>query len=264
MFKQRLLTTLILVPLVLCIIYYGSLGIFTAIISLLLIGAAFEGASLVPIHNFFIKAIFVVAIPALAYLYYLYFDSILLLSLVTLFLLIVAITSFPASQRVWGYRPIVALALLIVLPIFAAGLVYVYQLENGNNLIVYLLVIVWAVDIGAYLIGKQFGSHKLIPKVSPGKTIEGAIGGLILAFIVASIACYLFKINDIKNWFLLAFVLTIISMFGDLFISMLKRRVKLKDTGNLFPGHGGVLDRLDSLIAATPFFFKGLILLAGQ
>lgn len=118
--------------------------------------------------------------------------------------------------------------------------------------------LIWASDIGAYLAGKQWGKHKLIPKVSPGKSWEGVTGGVILAMIVATLGYYYFIPYSIYIWFGLALSTVVISIFGDLFISILKRRCQLKDTGNIIPGHGGILDRLDSLIAALPWFYFGL------
>lgn len=134
-----------------------------------------------------------------------------------------------------------------------------YQLEQGRDLVVYLLCLVWATDIGAYLAGKQWGKHKLIPDVSPGKTQEGALGGMAMAMLVTIVGCIYFNPYSVGIWFVISFVTILISMLGDLFMSMLKRRAKVKDTGGIFPGHGGMLDRLDSLIAASPILYCGLL-----
>ena len=116
----------------------------------------------------------------------------------------------------------------------------------------------WAADIGAYLVGKRWGHNKLIPKVSPGKTIEGSAGGVILALFVAVIGYFVFRPDSIVLWFLTALLTTLISILGDLLISLLKRRSHLKDSGHILPGHGGMLDRLDSSIAALPLFYIAL------
>ena len=134
----------------------------------------------------------------------------------------------------------------------------IYGDPQGKHLIVYLLCLVWATDTGAYLGGKRWGSIKLIPNVSPGKTLEGACSGFLFAMMVASIAYFCFKPHAILPWYSLAIAIALISMLGDLSISMLKRRTQVKDTGSIFPGHGGVLDRIDSLIAAAPLFYCGL------
>ena len=134
-------------------------------------------------------------------------------------------------------------------------LVAIYQQAQGKQLVVYLLFLVWAADTGAYLAGKRWGRHKLIPAVSPGKTIEGTLGGMLLALLVAYLGTYYFNPHSAVIWYAIAGGIALISIVGDLFISMLKRRSKLKDTGSIFPGHGGVLDRIDSLIAAMPLFY---------
>jgi len=171
----------------------------------------------------------------------------------------IAIITFPDSQRYWGYPFIVATIFLLLLPLFGQSLIHLYYLPLGKGLLVYLLCLIWASDVGAYVTGKRLGKHKLIPQVSPGKSWEGALGGGILAMIVAVIGCIYFRPASLGNWFLLAALTVTISIFGDLFISILKRRCHLKDTGSLIPGHGGILDRLDSLIAALPLFYFGLI-----
>ena len=102
----------------------------------------------------------------------------------------------------------------------------------------------------------------MIPHVSPGKTIEGATGGFAMAMLVSLVGYVYFKPAHALIWFVVAVCTILISMLGDLFISMLKRRCHLKDTGQLIPGHGGVLDRLDSLLAATPLFYFGLRFIA--
>jgi phosphatidate cytidylyltransferase len=132
-------------------------------------------------------------------------------------------------------------------------------------MLLYLLSLVWVADIGAYFSGRRFGRNKLAPAISPGKTREGLIGGL-LANLLWMLVVYWIS----QGWgiallpFLLVGVATsLISVVGDLFESVLKREAGVKDSGSLLPGHGGVLDRVDSLIAATPVYVSGLIF-AGQ
>ena len=96
--------------------------------------------------------------------------------------------------------------------------------------------------------------------MSPGKTIEGSLGGCVFVFLIAGLAALYFQPVHLLSWFVVALFTALISMLGDLFISMLKRRSGVKDTGHIIPGHGGVLDRLDSLIAALPLFFFAQIM----
>lgn len=262
MFRQRLLTSLILVPLVLFAIYYANIWVLRGMVLFLAAIGAWEWTQLIPIKQLTNKIVFLLLLLFTTGISGYYFDAWLYVGLLVWVGILFAVLSFPASQPIWGHRLIVAGLCLLLLPLFTNTLVGVYQHMQGKSLIVYLLCLVWATDIGAYLVGKSWGRYKLIPKVSPGKTVEGCLGGFILAMLVAIIGYIYFKPNSSAIWYGVAVVTTFISTLGDLSISMLKRRSKLKDTGSIFPGHGGVLDRLDSLIAATPVFFYGLSFLA--
>lgn len=128
---------------------------------------------------------------------------------------------------------------------------------KGRGLALTALALVWAADVGAYLIGRWIGRVKLAVRVSPGKTWEGVGGGVALAVAVALVAGTVLGLP--LGWLTLVAVLTaLVSVLGDLSVSMLKRNVGLKDSGRLLPGHGGVLDRIDGLIAAVPMFALGL------
>jgi len=131
------------------------------------------------------------------------------------------------------------------------------QDQSGGPFIVFLLLLViWASDVGAYFSGKQFGGRKLAPGISPKKTWAGVYGGVILALAAAFLwSDVLAGLHIAAPALLLTTALTTLtSVGGDLFISIHKRTVGLKDTGTIFPGHGGVLDRYDSLLAGAPFF----------
>lgn len=135
-------------------------------------------------------------------------------------------------------------------------LISLRALANGQNLIFFVLIVTWGVDTGAYYTGKLFGKHKLSPVISPGKTIEGAIGGIISCVGAAFLARWLFlKGLEVNDTVLIGIVLGIISQIGDLSESLLKRSAGFKDSGSLIPGHGGMLDRVDSLIFTVPAFY---------
>ncbi|MDR1521530.1 MAG: phosphatidate cytidylyltransferase [Streptococcaceae bacterium] len=129
--------------------------------------------------------------------------------------------------------------------------------KMGLPVLFLALFIVWATDIGAYFVGLKYGRHKLCPEVSPSKTIEGALGGLLSAFIVTMIFVFLF---EAKNYFhhtaltviFLSLLFSAVAQFGDLVESSIKRHFDVKDSGKLLPGHGGVLDRFDSLLFILP------------
>jgi len=131
------------------------------------------------------------------------------------------------------------------------------------------MFIVWGADVGAYFAGRTFGKHKLAPNVSPGKTWEGVYGGIVTTTLVAFIAGLMLQDTihmdlTIKQWILLfaaTFVVTAVSVVGDLVESMMKRHRGIKDSSNLLPGHGGVMDRIDSMTAALPVFALALSIL---
>ena len=133
----------------------------------------------------------------------------------------------------------------------ALALLYVMNL-GGHVAIFWLLAIVWATDIGAYACGRLIGGPKLAPRISPNKTWSGAIGGVIWAVIASSILLWAFHNEPTGLDGGIAILTSIVSQIGDLFESKLKRRYNVKDSGNLIPGHGGVMDRFDGLWAAAP------------
>jgi phosphatidate cytidylyltransferase len=131
---------------------------------------------------------------------------------------------------------------------------------DGRRLLFLLVLLIAAADIGAYFGGRRFGRHKLAPRVSPGKTWEGLAAGLLAALLVAAAMARLLDFPALP-WLAVCLVVVLLSVVGDLLESMFKRRAGLKDSSALLPGHGGVLDRIDSLTAAGPAFLLGLLLL---
>ena len=144
-------------------------------------------------------------------------------------------------------------ALVIVPAWLALDLLYLKRPE----LLLFALLIVWIADIGAYFAGKGFGKVKLAPQISPGKTWEGVLGGLSAVMILAAMGSKAFEI-DIAVLLPFCLAVAMVSIVGDLTVSMFKRSAGVKDSGRLFPGHGGVLDRVDSVAAAAPLFVVAL------
>jgi len=169
-----------------------------------------------------------------------------------------------ASPLTPGNRLLKLMVGFFVIVSCCLALGYIFTLPHGRGWFFCVLAMIWAADIGAYFSGKAFGKHKLAPNISPGKTWEGVFGGLIAAALVSAASTFITDLNGPLAWqmALLALVVTSISIVGDLFASLLKRQVDLKDTGQLLPGHGGIIDRFDSLLAAAPFYFIGLQLLS--
>ena len=134
------------------------------------------------------------------------------------------------------------------------ALVTLIVFTQNKLLILIPFIMIWIADIGAYFIGKKFGRNKLAKIISPGKTIEGAVGGFICNIIFAYILAYFFAVS-FSIMFIFAIVITCLSIFGDIYQSFLKRQANLKDSGSIIPGHGGLFDRLDSFCPTLPIFF---------
>jgi phosphatidate cytidylyltransferase len=148
-------------------------------------------------------------------------------------------------------------ALAGVLVLLPAWLALVRLHQMNPQLLLFVLLLVVAADVGAYFAGRSFGKHKLAPRVSPGKTWEGVLGGFAGAMLLASIGCVWLHLAPLPFVALCA-VVFVASILGDLTESMFKRHAGLKDSGTLLPGHGGVMDRIDSVTAAAPIFLLGL------
>lgn len=153
------------------------------------------------------------------------------------------------------------MGLMALLPAWWA-LVQLHNYGNyGFEFFIFTFLIVWFADVGAYFAGKSLGKNKLAPHVSPGKTIEGMLGGLLSVVALSLAASFWFEFKGQQQllFVLMCAVVGIYSVFGDLFESLMKRQAGIKDSSNLLPGHGGVLDRIDSVLAAAPVFLFGLI-----
>lgn len=172
------------------------------------------------------------------------------------------VTRFPASAERWGSTPMRSvMGYLALLPAWFA-LLYLRELPQGIGLILFLVALVACADIGAYFSGRALGRRKLAPRVSPGKSWEGFWGGLSSSLVFAAVVWWSAWTDRISLPALLTVALAtaLASVLGDLVESMVKRQRGVKDSGSLLPGHGGVMDRLDSLSAASPVFALGLSL----
>lgn len=154
--------------------------------------------------------------------------------------------------------------MLAVIPAWCACLLLRAASPDGASWVLYVIVLVWCADVFAYFTGKKFGTTKLAPHISPGKTRAGVYGAFAGAALYSLIGDWVFDIRGtMLIWFALLSLITVaFSIAGDLFESLIKRHSKVKDSGTLFPGHGGVFDRLDSMFAALPVFAVGKTLLA--
>lgn len=269
MLKTRIITAAILIPFVLAAIFFLSpLGfqIATAVLALLI---ALEWARLIGLRTRFAQIAYALFnLPLIGLLNHL-LDSNLLATAIFLDLGVMWwLAAFMAmmlfmkgNQTIWQSKIARMLMGLFILLPFWVAINLIRSVPEGSAYILILCLLVWGADTGAYFAGKLWGKHKLAEKVSPKKTLEGVYGALTLTIIIALIAGWYLNLSVLILIFfvLLALVTVLFSILGDLIESMVKRQHGVKDSGNILPGHGGLLDRLDSLFAAAPVFAIGLI-----
>lgn len=183
-----------------------------------------------------------------------------LMSMVIWLMALAWVWQYPTRTQWYGRR----LMTMGVIILTAAITAMFYLWQQSPWWLMYVFILVWCADSGAYFVGRKFGKTKMAPNVSPNKSMQGLYGGLTVGMGVALfISMYWLKYTGLVLLvFMLLSAMTIMaSVLGDLFESMLKRRAGIKDSGTVLPGHGGVLDRIDSLLSATPIFALGYLLL---
>ncbi|GGC56313.1 phosphatidate cytidylyltransferase [Marinobacter halophilus] len=271
--KTRIITALILAPIAIGGIFFlPPLGfaLFTgAIIAL----GAWEWANMASIEGQPGRVVYALAVAALLYLVWLLkLPAVPLLWLAVIWWLVCfwLVRRYPAGSDTWGTVPLRALMGLFVLVPAWVGLnhlrtggVQFGEVSSNLIVIVYIFFVVWVADIGAYFAGRAFGKAKLAPKVSPGKSWAGVWGGLVAVALLAVVASVLAAASVTETVLLIAATLLtgFVSVLGDLLESMLKRFRGIKDSSQLLPGHGGIMDRVDSLTAAIPVFALMITLL---
>lgn len=257
MLKQRVITAISAALLLLVVLFVLPQPAARAVIAAILLVAAWEWSGLIDQQSKFLRGSYVALTAvclALAATYAAAPATFLLIMQVAMGWWLVALiwtmlypTAVPQALR-W------ICGLLVIVPAWLA-LDWLYQLDP--LLLLLVLTVVWAADIGAYFTGKRFGRVKLAPQISPGKTWEGVVGGL-LAVALLSLLHTIWSGIGIAVLVPLCLAVGVISIVGDLTVSIFKRGAGVKDSGSLFPGHGGVLDRADSITAAAPLFALGL------
>lgn len=263
MLKQRILTALALVFVFVIALFAKPLWPWYTLVGVAVVLAYLEWLKLAQVSDALIKVLGFAALGLFVFIFYTGVLSLpILLLLAVVLWLVLAFYTFRDSPKFISIAWVQALLGAFILAVTAVLLIKVKLEPNGLVAILLCFATVWCADIGAYFAGRRFGKHKLAPSISPGKTIEGVIGGLLLvSLVLVPSALYLLNVSYLGALFLwgVLILVALISVVGDLYESKLKRAAGLKDSGKILPGHGGILDRLDSLFPALPFLFFGLL-----
>lgn len=258
MLRQRIITALLMAPVALFVILWLPHEVTAVVFALLVLAGAWEWSAFPVFTHRYARWLYVVFVmTCIAMLWFggagrpQTLDAVLLAACAWWVAALVWTVFFPSHVSRWSAA---VAGVLVLVPAWAA-LVTLHNL--APRLVLFLILLVVAADVGAYFGGRQFGRHKLAPRVSPGKTWEGVAGGMVAAALMAVIGGYWFNVQPVV-FALLCTVVVAASVVGDLTESLFKRHAGLKDSGSLLPGHGGVLDRVDSVTAAAPVFLLGL------
>ncbi|MBT8420906.1 MAG: phosphatidate cytidylyltransferase [Gammaproteobacteria bacterium] len=271
---QRIVTAALLAPLVVWGILVLSTRYFSLVLGAVVLVGAWEWAGLVGWNRWASRAAYSLGTAVLLYAasqwYAFPTHGWLFLSTAALVWWCVALDWIVRFEQGIAIEPLaspVARTLIgwtVLLPFWGA-LVAVHQyadsganngINSGPVLVILLMILIWGADSGAYFVGRRFGKRRLSPRTSPGKSWEGVAGGLLVAVLVSVIAVFFAELPLEQGIILVAlsFGTVMLSILGDITESLFKRRIGIKDSGQILPGHGGMLDRIDSLTAAAPFF----------
>ena len=275
MLKLRLLTAGILAPLVIWGILALSTPAFAAVLAVFIILGGWEWG-LVRTDTLILQFSYAVLVTlALLLCWRLlqherqYLSLILVIGAVWWCCALYFVLVHPRYSQLWGSKAAkLIIGLCVLVPTWTALVMLHASPVFGPHYVLYVTMLLWAADTGAYFGGRRWGKHKLAPGISPGKTREGVYSAALAVVVYAVIACYWFNSagHAVNGWLIfigLSVLVFVFSVVGDLTESMFKRQVGVKDSGTLLPGHGGILDRIDSLTAAAPLFVAGLWLWKG-
>ncbi len=262
--KERVITACVLVPALIATLFLMPTAGFATVLGSFVVLGAWEWSRLIGLTH--LTRYFYVAGIVLSML--LTFPVLTDRLAVTIVLLLALVWWIGAFLGVITYqfkgldlshpKPVRILAgLLILVPAWVSLVSLHSDPRSGRYWLLFLLVLIWAADIAAYFAGRRYGKHRLAHRVSPGKTWEGVIGSLVVAFLISALVACSVKPESVWMFLLLCLVTVILSILGDLVESQFKRSAGVKDSGTLLPGHGGILDRIDSLTAAAPVFVLG-------
>jgi len=257
MLKQRIITALMIsLPLVAVLLFMPplfSIGLFALVVVL----GAWEWSALLSLQSKWSRVMYVLMVfvfLALAWRYLrdpAYLPLLLQVALLWWVTVLVWMMCCPQHKSTW------LTAVAGVLTLVPAWISIGCLLLLNPQWLLFMLLMVIGVDVGGFLFGRRFGRTKLAPRVSPGKTWEGVIGGVLLSILVIVAGAYWFA-QPMGSFLMVSLLTVVMSVVGDLGESLFKRHAGLKDSGNILPGHGGILDRIDSITAAAPVFLYGL------
>jgi len=250
----RILTALVGIPIVIACIYYGGLAFYTMFFVVILF-SVIEFFNICKKYNpmnilgTILAILFFIILSFGSYVQEFIIVSILLLFFCAMLKNSIENVSSKLAVTCFG-------TFFITWTLF--HMILIRNIDNyGMHYIIFLFANIWMLDTGAYFIGKKFGKHKLASIVSPKKTIEGAVAGVVTAIIVSLVYRYLFMQEAMTNMdaIIYALVISFVGQFSDLAESLFKRDCNIKDSGNIIPGHGGMLDRFDSYLFCAPIFY---------
>ena len=268
MLKYRIITAVILIPLVLAAIFLLDTFWFCLILVGIMGLGALEWGTICGMNKLESGFYSLFTVSVISLLYFLdnrqiNYSIILIASLLWIGAL-VAVISYQYQKNVISNSPIVLMIIgeCLLIPTWTSLYILKTLPNGGSHLLILLMCLIWGADSGAYFIGRKWGKKRLASRVSPGKTWEGTGAGVISGLLIT--VFYVIVSNDyfINQWVFIAvsFFTVLMSVVGDLMESMVKRIASIKDSGSILPGHGGIMDRIDSLTAAGPVFTLGIIL----
>ena len=265
MLKWRILTAAVLVPLVIYSIFYTQARTFVFICFAIYIVAAWEWSQFIVVPRKVWRLVFFAfMLMVLTQFQNIPFQLWLLMNIFWWMAATYLVIWYPRFTIFWRYNMLKVLIAIFILVPFIVLLSKLRLEPDGSILILYVLLVVWSVDIGGYFCGRYWGKTQLIANVSPNKTWAGLMGSIALGLVVGVSLAFSFMPRVLElahGWRLLVLTLLLTifaAVLGDLTVSMFKREAEIKDTGKIFPGHGGLLDRIDSLLAALPVFIFAL------